>query len=421
MKGSVRPRSKGKWQITIDTGTDPATGKRLRHFETVTGTKRGAHIRLAELLVAIDQGSYIRQPRKLTVAEYLAGWLSAHAESNLAAKTRESYRHEMAVYIVPAIGWLKLTDLRPQHIQDYIGKGLSTGKKRGGGLSLRTLQYHYRILSKALSDAVRMGLLAVNPCRGVSPPKPARRDIPSYNQDDVKKLVSAISESSHPLLYTTLLMTGLRRGEALALTWRDVDLELACLYVSHSLLKLDDGTVIIKGPKTARSRRMVDLPPSLALSLRDHKSNQEVQMILIGRNLRTDDFIFSHEDGSPLNPNTITHDFGKVAKKAGFVGLRLHDLRHLHATMLLKMGTHPRIVQERLGHSSITTTLDIYSHTVPGLQKAAAERLDQLLPKIEPGQNVGKMSAEGGEVESEPSGARTRHHLIKSQVLYQLS
>ena len=157
----------------------------------------------------------------------------------------------------------------------------------------------------------------------------------------------------------------------------------------------------------------MDLSPSLALALREHRSGQEVQGMLIGRKVADDDFVFTHADGAPLNPNTVTHEFGKLARKAGFPGLRLHDLRHIHATMLLKAGTHPRVVQERLGHSSITTTLDTYSHTVPGLQKAAAERLDSLLPKMESRENVGKMSAGDSGVEREPCGARTHDHLIK--------
>ncbi|MFC1944224.1 site-specific integrase, partial [Chloroflexota bacterium] len=216
------------------------------------------------------------------------------------------------------------------------------------------------------------------------------------------------------LYYHTLLLTGLRRGELLALKWKEVDLELACTYVSHSLHRLDDGTIIIKEPKTSRSRRPVNLPLSLVTLLRQHRADQGVQRLLLGTSLTEDDFVFSHVDGSPLNPNTVTHTFAKAAERAGMPHLRLHDLRHIHATMLLKAGVHPRIVQERLGHSSIATTLDIYSHTVPGLQKAAAERLDALMPEVESEGNVGKMSARYPEIDSEPCGGRTHDTLIKS-------
>jgi len=421
MRGHIRKRSKNNWEITIDIGRDAETGKRLRHFETVKGVKKDAQHRLAELLINIEQGTYIKQTRKLTVATWLLQWLDGYVASNLSPKTNESYQHELRHYIIPRLGGIRLNELRPHHIQDYIAEVLSGGRRRSaGGLSHRTVQYHYRILSKALDDAIRMGLMAVNPCKGVSPPRPARYDIPALGLHELAKLLEAIRQSSYYLYYRMLLLTGLRRSELLALKWRNLDLDLACVYIAHSLHRLDDGIIIIKEPKTSSSRRPVDLPPSLALLLRQHRADEEVQRLMLGRSLTEDDFVFSHVDGSPLNPNTVTHTFARVAERAG-MQLRLHDLRHIHATMLLKAGTHPRVVQERLGHSSIATTLDIYSHTVPGMQKAAAERLDTLLPKTEEIENVGKMSAEGDEVERRPYRSRTCDTLIKSQVLCQLS
>jgi integrase len=422
MKGHIRQRTKGTWEITIDTGPDPTTGKRRRHFESVKGAKKEAQRRLAELLVDIDQGTYIKQSKKLTVAAWLLQWYDGYVTSNLSPKTSESYNHELCQYIIPRLGGIRLTELRPHHIQDYIAQTLSGGSRRqAGGLSHRTVQYHYRILSKALDDAIKMGLLVVNPCKGVSPPRPARYDIPTIGQDELKQLIGALQKSSYYVYYYTLLLTGLRRGELLALRWKDIDLELASIYVSHSLHRLNSGTIIIKEPKTARSRRPIDLPLSLVTLLRQHREEQEVKRLIMGKILTDDDFVFSNTDGTPLYPNTVTHTFAKVAARAGMPHLRLHDLRHIHATMLLKAGVHPRIVQERLGHSSIATTLDIYSHTVPGLQKAAAERLDTLLPKVEQQENVGKMSAEADRGESRPCRSRTCDPLIKSQMLYQLS
>jgi len=422
MKGYVRQRSKGKWEITIDTGRDPSTNKRLRHFETVIGGKKEAQHRLAELLLNIRKGAYIKQPKQLTLAAWLKQWLDSYVASNLAPKTRQSYEQELRCYIIPDLGRIRLTELRPHHIQNYIARVLSEGRRhRTGGLSNRTVQYHYRILSKALDGAMKMGLIAVNACKGVSAPRPVRRDIPTISLDDVTKLRSAIQNSSYYLFYYTLLLTGLRRSELLALKWKDLDLDLACVYVAHSLHRLDDGSIIIREPKTSRSRRPVDLPPSLAMLLRQYKVEREAEQVIMGRALTEDDFVYSHADGTPLNPNTVSHTFGKIAARAGLLHLRLHDLRHIHATMLLKAGTHPKIVQERLGHSSIATTLDIYSHTVPGLQKAAVERLDTLLPVQEKEENVGKLSAKENQIESRPCRARTCDTLIKSQVLCQLS
>jgi integrase len=416
MKGYIRQRSKGKWEITIDTGRDPSTDKRLRHFETIVGGKKEAQHRLAELLLNIKKGMYIKQPKQLTVDVWLRQWLDSYVASNLSPKTRQSYEQELRCYIIPELGWVRLSELRPHHIQEYIAKALSEGRIQSiGGLSSRTVQYHYRILSKSLDDAIRMGLIAVNACKGVSPPRSVRKDVPSIGLEDINKLLDVMKGSSFYLFYYTLLLTGLRRSELLALRWNDLDLDLACIYVSRSLHRLDDGTIIIKEPKTSRSRRPVDLPPSLAVLLRQHKDKREAEHKAMSRPLTEDDFVFSHANGTPLNPNTVSHTFSKIVARAGLSHLSLHDLRHIHATMLLKAGTHPRIVQERLGHSSIATTLDIYSHTVPGLQKAAAERLDTLLPLQEQKENVGKMSAEGGDLDSRPCRSRTCDTLIKSQ------
>jgi integrase len=416
MKGYIRQRSKGKWEITIDIGRDPSTNKRLRHFETVVGGKKEAQHRLAELLLNIEKGTYVKQPKELTVAAWLRQWLDSYVASSLSPKTRESYEQELRCYVIPNLGGIRLTELRPHHVQNYIAKALSEGRRhRTGGLSSRTVHYHYRILSKSLDDAIRMGLIAVNACKGVRAPRPVRRDIPSIGLEDVSKLVDAMRGSSYYLFYYTLLLTGLRRSELLALKWKDMNLDLACIYVAHSLHRLSDGSIIIKEPKTSRSRRPVDLPPSLAILLRRHKVERQAEQIIMGRALAEDDFVFSHADGTPLNPNTVSHTFSKIVVRGGLPYMRLHDLRHIHATMMLKAGIHPRIVQERLGHSSIATTLDIYSHTVPGLQRAAADRFDTLLPVQE---NVGKMSANGEESKSEPRGIRTHDTLIKSQVLF---
>ena len=415
MKGYLRKRGRESWEITIDTGRDPSTGKRRRHFESVRGSKKEAQQRLAELMVTIEQGTYIKQHRYMTLEAWLRQWLDGHALSNLAAKTRDSYTHELGNYIIPSLGNIRLSELRPHHIHRYIAKALTHGRRlRAGGLSHRTVQYHYRILSKSLDDAIKMGLIMFNPCKGVSPPRPSRTNIPALGPDELNKLISAIKESSFYLYYYTLLLTGLRRSELLALKWNEVDLELATIYVSHSLHRLNDGSIVIKEPKSAHSRRPVDLPVSLAKLLRKYKANQEMERLMLVGKLGGDDFVFSHPDGAPLNPNTVTHAFAKIIKRAGMPSIRLHDLRHIHATILLKAGVHPKVVQERLGHSSITTTLDIYSHTVPGLQKAAAERLDALLSNLSEVKNVGKMSATHREVERRPCRSRTCDTLIKS-------
>lgn len=307
MKGSIRQRSKGSWEICIDINRDPATGKRLRHFESVKGTKKVAQQRLAELLVSIEQGSYIK-PKRITLGEWLGSWLNGYVATNCSPKTAQSYRSEVDGHIIPALGAVPLTQLQPQHLQNYYAHALSYGRADGrGGLSKRTVLYHHRILFEALGYAVRQGIAGRNVAQVVEPPHPDQKE-------------------------------------------------------------------------------MTTLTPSLAILLREYKTRKQVERLFLDKPLTEADFVFAHPHGTPLNPDTVTHAFGKLIRKAGLPHLRLHDLRHSHATLMFKEGIHPKIVQERLGHSNIATTLNIYSHVLPGLQEAAAERFDKLLAR----ENVGK-------------------------------
>jgi len=172
----------------------------------------------------------------------------------------------------------------------------------------------------------------------------------------------------------------MRRSEILALRWRDVDLiSWGVVYVCRSMHQLRDNSIVFRKPKTERSGHTISLPPSAREVLIQHYGKQKVLCVILGRRLKDDDLVFCHEDGPPLLPDSVTHAWIKLSKKVGLNGVRLHDCRHTHATLLLKQGIHPKIVQERLGHSTISTTLDIYSHITPGLQEAAANRFDEML------------------------------------------
>ena len=171
-------------------------------------------------------------------------------------------------------------------------------------------------------------------------------------------------------------------GELLGLRWSDVDLDMANLSVVQALYKRS-GICKMVEPKSSKSRRQIALSPSLALLLRDYKTEQQAQRILLGAPMVDSNLVFSRIDGKPLDPGTISHTSAKVLKKAGLPHIRFHDLRHSHATLLLKAGIHPKIVSERLGHANIGITLDTYSHVLPGLQERAARRFDEMLePRV---------------------------------------
>jgi len=200
-----------------------------------------------------------------------------------------------------------------------------------------------------------------------------------------------------------MLFSGLRRSEVLALVWGNLDLDLCVLSVTQTLYKLSGGEYVVSPPKTRKSRRQVSLPPSLALLLRDYKEQVEAQRLLLGKPLTDADFVFAHPNGAPLDPSTVTHVFHKVAHKAGLGGLRLYDLRHSYASIMLGAGVNVKAISQSMGHANIGITLDTYSHLLPGMGRIAAERFDKLLEPWLP-EDVCKMSAREDELDARLEG-----------------
>jgi len=397
MKDHIRKRAERSWAVVIDSGKDPETGKRRQHWHTVRGTKRDAQRALNELLVAIEKGTYSK-PSKLTLGNWLVQWLDSYVKMNTTPRTQESYHSIVYRHILPALGQIPLNQLQPRHIQDYYAKALTSGRTdKRGGLSARSVLYHHRIISEALSNAVRMGIVVRNVAELVDPPRPSKAKTGIMSPDEVIRFLDTAGDTSYYVFFSALLCTGLRRGELLALRWRNLDLDNAVLYVVETAFKLGNGEYVIKEPKTPHSRRAVSLPASLVSLMRKHRADQEEIRKGLGATLIEDDFVFARPDGTPLNPNAVTLAFKRIIRVAGLNHIRVHDLRHTHATLMLKSGVHPKVVSERLGHASVGITLDIYSHVLPGLQEAAAERFDQILTledKKARG-NVSKMLAVG--------------------------
>jgi len=200
-----------------------------------------------------------------------------------------------------------------------------------------------------------MGIVARNVADLVDPPRPARAKMSTLTPEEASRFLDAAQETSYYVFFATLLYTGLRRGELLALRWRNIDLDRATLCVVETAYKLSDGQYVIKEPKTPHSRRTVSLPPSLVMLIREYRADQELLRIQLGVILIDDDFVFVRPGGTPINPNAVTLAFRRIIQKAKLNHFRLHDLRHTHATLMLKAGIHPKIVSERLGHASAIT------------------------------------------------------------------
>jgi integrase len=395
MRGHIVKRYKNSYTIVLTLGVDPTTGKRKQQWISVKGTKKEAEKRLAELLHQLDTGMFMK-PGKTTLTEYLERWLKDYAWPNLAPRTAEGYETIIRQHLIPKLGNLLLTQVKPEHLQKYYSEMLNSGRCNSSrGLSAQTVRHHHTALHKALQTAVEWGLLSRNVADAVRPPRAERPEMRTWGEDDIIHFLEAAKHTPYYALFYAALFTGMRRSELLALRWQDVDFILSQVYVSRSLHQLRDGSYVFRPTKTAKGRRTVALPPSAILVLNEHRGKQERDRAMLGTSLKDDDLVFSALDGKPIRPNTITRAWPMLAVRAGLKAIRLHDARHTHASLMLKQGIHPKIVQERLGHSTIAITLDTYSHVSPGLQQAAAKRFDEVfLPKYnessnEPVKNLG--------------------------------
>ncbi len=197
----------------------------------------------------------------------------------------------------------------------------------------------------------------------------------TWDESELHQFLEAARGTQYYALFYTALFTGMRRSELLALRWQDIDFIYGQIYVNRSLHQFKDGSFIFTQPETAKSRRTIALPPSAFVVLNEHRKAKEAECLLLGTSLTDSDLVFSAL-GKPLRPNTVSRAWANLAARAGVRVIRLHDARHTHASLMLKQGIHPKVVQERLGHASIQITLDTYSHVAPGLQEAAAQRFD---------------------------------------------
>lgn len=375
MRGSIVKRGSG-YSYVVSLGRDDETGRKRQKWVSGFRTKRDAQAALTEALGRVQAGQFA-DPGRATVAEFLANWLDAVTPS-LRPSTVASYRMIVDHWLVPQVGQVRLASLTPGNLNKAYGRLLTGGGKGGGPLSARSVRYAHTVLGKALSDAIEWGLLARNPARAAKPPRQARPEMKCWDVAEAKAFLSAVADDRLSAMWLLMVTTGLRRGEVAGLRWSDVDLDTGALAVRHALVTVD-YKVLAAEPKTAKGRRTVALDPATVAALRQHRARQGEERVAAWAVWTESGLVFVQEDGRPYHPERLTIMFKRYVKEAKLPPIRLHDLRHTSATLALAAGIHPKVVQERLGHSSINITMDTYSHVVNGLQQEAADRLAALL------------------------------------------
>jgi integrase len=342
------------------------TGKRRRRYVYGT-TKTEILEQMARLRHAALTGA-LGEPTKLTVAEYLAHWLNT-ARTALRESTTVLYEMMIRRHIAPALGGVPPSKVSPAHLQ-----GLLTDLERNG-VGAASRQVVFRVLHRALQQALAWNLIVRNPASAVVRPRVPRKEMQALTPDQARQLLEAARGDRLYALYCVLIGCGLRVGEALGLTWPDVDLERGTLTVRRQLCEVR-GHLWLQEPKTAAARRTVALPPFVAGALRAHQEQARTEGTLLNDNL----LVFTDHNGGPLRKGNVRRrSFEPLLRRAGIPRIRLHDLRHSAAALHLRQGTPAKVVQEMLGHSTVGITLGLYAHVLPGMQQQAAENLDRLL------------------------------------------
>lgn len=363
-EGTLYRRSDGRWGATVtleDGGRKTFYGRNRREVQD----------RLKELEHQREQGLLIASADQLT-GDFLARWLEDSVRNSVRPKTYDSYELNVR-RLQPLIGSVRLGGLTPAHVQSAYGVLLRRG------LSARSVHHAHAVLHKALKQAVLWNMIPRNPTDAASRPRPVRTEMKTLSEDEVRRLFEASEDDRLHALWVVLTTTGVRLGEALGLRWEDVDLTRGRITIRRALQRHRGKGLVFVEPKTQRSRRTIHLAHGTISALQRHKRGVQAQERLhAGPAWQEHNLVFATEIGRPLDGGQVNARFHRALDGANLPDLRVHDLRHTAATLLLIQGVHPKIVQEMLGHSTITLTLDTYSHVAPALHAEVALKMEAL-------------------------------------------
>jgi len=381
-RGSVNQAANGTWGFIVDIGV---AGERKQTRRRGFPSRKTAQAELTRILGALEQRTYVA-PARQTLGQFLTDvWLPA-IEHTVKPATHASYARTMRLHVVGRpIGHRRLQQLSGSDLNALYAQLLAGDGGERGPLGTRSVQYVATILHRACKDAMKWQALVRNPVEASDPPRPsAKREMSVWQGHEVGAFLTGTAGDRLAGAWWLLATTGMRRGEALGLRWSDIDLDAGHLDVVRTLITAEVQRKESPGyawgtPKTAKGRRRVALDAGTVTALRAHRARQLEERLALGEGYVDEDLVVCQPEGSPVNPKTLSWYFERDLKRLGLPRIRLHDLRHTHATLALRAGVHPRVVQERLGHANVSITLDTYSHVDLDMQAAAAARVAALL------------------------------------------
>ncbi len=372
MAGQIIKRKDNKWLVRIFLGRD-TDGKRKYFNKTINGTKKDAQKFLTAKLREKDLGIFV-EPASMSLNKYLDKWLDEIAKPRLRESTYNQYVWVIKKYVREKLGQIRLCDLQAYQIQSLYSQMLKQG------LSSRTVRYTHTVLSTALKQAVKWKMIIQNLCDNCELPRKERKEMKCFSSEETAKFLETARSNKWFSLFLIAIETGMRPSEYLGLKWNDIDNQQKYLSVQRSVFEKKGGGYKFTEPKTSSSRRVITLSNSAIKELKNHRRKQLEERLKLKEIYNDLDLVFATTLGTPMIRRNLTkRHFKPLIKKAEVKDIRLYDLRHTTATLLLLAGENPKVVSERLGHSSVMLTLDTYSHVLPSMQESATNKLEKMM------------------------------------------
>ncbi len=363
-EGSIYQRKDGRYVASLPI---EGQGRKRKYFYGKTRTEVREKLQKAQL--EQRQGKLATGPQQ-TLQQFTEHWLEDIRKPHIRVNTYRTYRQMLDRHIIPELGHIRLQKLSPQHIDELYARKLQDG------YAAETVRQIHRVLHRALRDAVRWNLMSLNVCDNVAQPRAVKYESHPLSGEQAKHLLAAIKGDRLETLLILALVTGMRQGELLSLRWSEIDFQERSLWVRHTVNRAGRYGIIENDPKTESSKRKIMLPQFAIDTLRQQQERQAEMRKRAGESWKEQNIVFSNRYGGFLEGPNLDRRLKQLLKQAGLPDMRFHDLRHSAATILLKMGVHPKQVQELLGHSSITITMDLYSHVLPSMQVEMMDKLD---------------------------------------------